>query len=258
MSDKKTVTWQKIFFELRMIASNPYINIFGVGFPIFLACMISKAAVGEIPDARMVKEATTQIFLGMGTIIIMATVLMGYAVSRSMEIEKGISERMSLFGIAPMEIVLNRICAQLIFIAGSFLLFFTVGGLCGYIMAPRLSGVILYVVCMVVFTIILFSLGHGVASLCRKYGLTYMVSMTLYFAIMVLSGMMGMSYDQFPKALKAVAKLLPTTYINDSDYVKAWLGNSYNLWPIVQAFLFMAAASGIVLFVAVKRRDSRY
>ena len=253
MKKNKIVSLRKILFELRMIASNPFINFFGVGFPIFLAFLIARSAIGEITDAGMAKEATTLIFLSLGSIIPLATVLMGYAVSRSIEIEKGISERMYLFGISSMEIVLNRILAQLVFMMGAFTIYFAVAVGGGFLLAPNWSGVIIYVLCMLTLTILLFALGHGIAGICRKYGLTYMVSMIVYFAIMVLSGMMGIQNSKFPVPVRVVSKLLPTTFLNNTDFVSAWLGKSYNPAPILQSFLFMMAFSGIVLFCAVKR-----
>jgi len=253
MSQNKTITWQKILFELKSVAGNPFINIFGVAFPIFLACVIAQEIMGEVGDGQIAKEATTQVFLSLGTIIPMATVLMGYAVSHSLEIEKGISERMSLFGISLMETVLNRIISQLIYMAGSFFVFFTIGVLGGYILMPDAKGIIIYTVCIIVLTVLLFVLGHGISTLCRKFGLTYFIAMVTYFALMIFSGMMGISYDQFNKGMQMIAKLIPITCMNQSDFVKAWLGGSYNYGPIVQAFLFMMAVTGILLFLAIKR-----
>lgn len=253
MRKNRIVSWRKILFELRMIAGNPFTNFFGVGFPIFLACIIARSVVEEIPDTGMAQQATTVIFLSLGAIIPLATVLMGYAVSRSVEIEKGISERMYLFGISPMETVLNRILAQLVFMIGAFAVYFTVAVGGGFLLAPNWTGVVIYVLCMLALTILLFALGHGIAGICRKYGLTYMVAMMIYFAIMVLSGMMGIENSKFPAPMRVVSRLLPTTFLNHTDFVSAWLGKSYNPGPLLQAFLFMMAFSGIVLFCAVKR-----
>lgn len=256
MSQSKIITWRKIVFELQVIGSNPFINMFGVAFPLFLSCVICRSIAGEVGNTNLVQEATTQVFLSIGTIIPMATVLMGYAISHAIEIEKEISERMSLFGISLMETVLNRILAQLVYMAGCFLIYFTVGGMCGYILAPDIRGVVIYALCICVLTVILFVLGHGISTLCRKFGLTYFVAMVIYFAIMIFSGLMGISYEQLPKWMRAVSKLSPVTYMNQSDYVKAWLGNSYNFGPIVQAFLFLGALTGILLFLA-ERRERR-
>lgn len=51
-------------------------------------------------------------------------------------------------------------------------------------------------------------LGHGIASLFRKISLTYCAMMILYFAFMFAGGMVEVSYDDMPKAMRVVAGLL--------------------------------------------------
>ena len=92
----------------------------------------------------------------------------------------------------------------------------------------------------------------GVACICRSFGRTYCVSMMLYFAFMIFSGMMGVEYADLPKWAQAVARMLPVTYIN-RDFYQVWLGEAYNFMPMIQSYLFLGAVSGILLFLVWKR-----
>ena len=110
-------------------------------------------------------------------------------------------------------------------------------------------------VCILTLSVILFCLAHAIASMLRKFSLVYCVTMLIYFGMMILGGMMGISFDNMPSAMQAAAKLLPVTYIN-RDFAAIWVGESYNFMPMVQSYLLLGAVAGILLFFTVKR-DSR-
>ena len=62
---------------------------------------------------------------------------------------------------------------------------------------------------------------------------------------------MGISYDNLSAPLQAVARLLPMTYFSRDFYI-LWSGDSYNFAPMLQAYLFLGAAAGILLFFAAR------
>ncbi len=249
---RKLISLQMIQFELRKTIGNPYVHIFGVGFPILLVNIIAHSIATEITDEAMLSMIITTLFLGIGTIIPLATVLMGYGVSRAQELEKGIPQRMELFGIKTRTALCNRVVAEGIFMIFAFCIYFGVGYLCLDLEVPVVSGVLLYIVCILALSGIVFCLAYAIATIFKKFGVTYCITMLIYFAIMIFSGMMGISYDSMSGGMQAVAKLLPTTYINN-DFYTVWVGESYNFVPMVQSYLFFAAVAGIMLFIAIKR-----
>lgn len=249
---RKLLSLQMILFELRNTTGNPYVHIFGIGMPILLVYVISRVLISEITDAAIISTAVTSIFLGIGSIIPMATVLIGYSASSAQEIEKGIPQRMELFGIKTVVLLCNRAVSEGIFMLFAFVIYFTFGYIFMDIKAPTVSGALFYAACILVLSVIMFCLAHSLATIFKKFGITYCISMMLYFAIIIFSGMMGISYDNMTEGMQAVAKLLPTTYIN-KDFYTVWAGESYNFVPMVQSYLFLAAAVGILLFVAIKR-----
>lgn len=246
--NRKKFSLQMLLFELRNITGNPYVHLFGVVMPILMSYIVIRSISAEMSDSDILLTAATSVFLGMGSIIPLAIALLGYAATRSQEMEKGIPERLELFGISSIATLRNRILAELIFILTVFLIYFVYGHFFLHLASPAFSGIVTYALCMLALTVILLCLAHGIATLLKKFGLTYCIVMILYFAFMLFSGMMGLSYDNMPAGIQAVAKLLPFTYINKDIYT-IWIGDGYRFASMIQAYLLWAVVAGILLVI---------
>lgn len=241
-----------ILFELRNITGSPYVHLFGIAMPILMSYIVIRTACAEAADQETIAVISTSVFLGMGAIIPLAIALMGYAATRAQEMERGIPERLELFGIGSGTTLRSRIAAELIFIFAVFILYFIYGCLFLTLKAPALSGIAIYTACMLALTVIFLCIAHGIATFLKKFGPTYCLVMIFYFVIMLFSGMMGLSFDSMPTGIRAIAKLLPTTYINNDIYT-IWTGERYRFAGMLQSFLLWAAIAGI-LFIASRNR----
>ena len=83
--------------------------------PIFTAVLITRVAISEVTDAAIRTMISTSIFLGIGALIPMATILMGYSVRQAQDLEKRIPERLQLFGIRNYVMICNRVVSEIIF-----------------------------------------------------------------------------------------------------------------------------------------------
>ncbi len=249
---RKKVSRSLLLFEFRNVTGNPYVHIFGIGMPVFFAVVFSKMLASQIPNAAVLSRAVTANFLGIGTMIPMAVIFIGYAATYSLELEKGIPQRLELFGMDAGMTILNRILSELAFLVCSFLIYFAVGIFVLDIEAPTAAGLFWYAASVMALGIIAFALAHAISLFFQKFGIVYSLVMMLYFVVMLLSGLMGLSYEMLPSALRAVSRLLPTTYVA-RDFVDVWLGESYNFMPMLQAYLFAGTLSGILLLLAVRR-----
>lgn len=249
---KNKCTLGLIQFQMRNVIGNPYVHIFGIGLPVILALLITRIACMELRGHAAMVMVSTSVYLGMGALIPMAVLLMGYAVSYAQELSKGIPERMHLFGFKNSVLFCSSAIAQMFFLIIAFAIFFLTGILFSEIRIPAVSGFVSYILCIFFFSMICLALAHGIASICRNFGKTYCVCMILYFAFMILGGMMGIQYEDLPKWAQHVAKLLPVMYIN-KDFYQIWVGEQYNYMPMIQSFLFFGAVSAILLFIALKR-----
>lgn len=253
---RKTVTLSMILYELRNVTGNPFVHIFGIGMPVFMSVLIIHVAAGQLPDSSMIGEVSTSIFLGIGALIPMASILMGYSVRQAQDLEKGIPQRLQLFGIRNSVTICNRAISEGIFMTIAFIIYFLVGIFFTDLQAPVLSGIIAYIICMLVFSVFCFILAHAIAALAKKFSITYCISMLLYFAFMILGGMMGVTYENMSDVMQAFARLLPVTYIN-RDFYKIWMGKNYNFVPMIQSYLFFGAVSGILLFISFRKKAGK-
>lgn len=249
---RKKLSPSLLLFEFRNITGNPYVHIFGIGLPVLMAIIFSTMMASQIQNAEILSTAVTALFLGIGAMIPMAAILIGYAATYSMELEKGIPQRLELFGINAGMTIISRIIAELAFQICAFIIYFIVGVFVLDIRTPVASGLILYIVCMIALAIIAFALAHAVSLLFKRFSIVYCITMLIYFGVMIASGMMGIDYDMLPSAVQAAARLLPTMYIA-RDFGDIWLGKGYNFAPMLQAYLFVGALAGVLLFFGVRR-----
>ena len=244
---RSKVSLKLIQYELRNILGNPFVHIFGVALPMLLSILITKAATDGLPKEAYTEVATT-VFLGISTIIPLATILMGYSVLCAQEIEKQVTLRMKLFGVTEKSIIISRLISEYLYILVAFVLYFFVSGSIIKIEPPKASGIFAYFICLTLFCFALFMIAHSLANLIKKFGATYAVSMAIYFGSMILSGMMGVTVDKFPKGIQRIANLLPSTYLN-SDFYEVWIAKDYNYMPLIQSFIFVFAIAGIMVFL---------
>lgn len=237
-----------VLYEIRNISGNPFTHFFGIVFPILMSFILSKSVGSQVPEAIR-PEVVTGIVISMSMICPMAIILIGYPSNYSQEVEKGVPLRMRLFGYKEKSVILAKVIAQLIFLTGALGIFAIAVSSLIDIQKPALSSLLCLTGCLYLLAVIFFILSHAITNILKKFGPTFFVSMVLYFLTMIICGMMGVSTDQLPKNLQAVAYTLPMTYIAN-DFISFWQGGNYNFGPLIQSFLFLGAVSGILLLFA--------
>jgi ABC-2 type transport system permease protein len=255
MMNTKLFNLGLIKYEFRNLIGNIFTIIFGVFFPIGMTLFFGTAMVGKVPaDAKDV--FITSIFITNSVIIPLASILVGYSAVFSQELDKNIPLRFRLFGYSEKIVLISKICAHLIFMTLSLILYTVV--ICSMlkVQVPSLSSALILIVSLYLLSTFFFILAHGIALFFKKFGPTYAVTMILYFAIMILSGMFGVQAKDFPEGVQAVAYTLPTTYIC-SEFIDFWKAGSYNFVPYIQSFIFFAAVSCIVLFLSIHHNSRR-
>lgn len=254
MMNTKLFNLGLIKYEFRNLIGNIFTIIFGVFFPIGMTIFFGTAMVGRVPE-DMKDVFITSIFITNSVIIPLASILVGYSAVFSQELDKNIPLRFRLFGYSEKTVLISKICAHLIFMTLSLVLYTVV--ICSVlkVQVPSLSSALILILSLYLLSTFLFILAHGIALYFKKFGPTYAVTMILYFAIMILSGMFGVQAKDFPAGVKAVAYTLPTTYICN-EFIDFWQAGTYNFVPYIQSFIFFAAVSCIILFVSI-HHDSR-
>lgn len=244
-----------IKYEFLNTMYNGYAFFFGAIFPVLLIHLISRSALKDVP-ADVKPEVVTTIFIGMAMLVPLASIFLSHAATYSNELDKNVPERILLFGFSEKDILFNKMASNFIFLTFCMMIYFAGTVPFMELEKPTLAAGTLWLFGIYLLSGILMTLSHGISTLIRKFGPTYGVVMALYFAMMILSGYMGISVSDLPKSLKWISDLLPTTQLGN-NYIGFWLGKDYNFGPLVQSMIFMAALSLVVLLSAFKIRGRR-
>ncbi len=240
-----------VLYELRNINGNFMPHFFGIVFPNMMTIIFSRVIDSQIPQAAR-DNAMVSIMLSMILVIPMSIMFIGYGALYSQEVEHEVPIRMHLFGFHERSLLTAKIIAHMIFMTIAFVIFAVFQMFTMDIPKPAVSSVICLLVSLYLIGIILLVIAHSVANIFRKFGITFGITMFVYFTLMMLTGMMGISTEQLPKALQKVANTLPMTYISN-DFADFWTGGTYNFMPYIQSFIFFGAVSGILLMYAQYR-----
>ena len=252
----KLVRYNLVKYELRNLVGNIFTVVFGLVFPIFMSIFLGVIIGNQVPgEVRDV--VVTNIFISNSLMIPLATVFIGYSATFSQELEKNIPLRFRLFGYSEASLVLSKVIAYLIFMTVALFIYAIVASLALKILVPSFSAAIILICSLYFISLILFALAHGISLFIKKFGPTYAITMILYFAIMILSGMFGVQAKDFPAPLMKIAYLFPTTYIA-SEFVDFWQKGSYNFMPYIQSLVLFTAVAGIILFLAINKNSRNH
>lgn len=244
-----------IKYEFLNTLYNGYSIFFGSVFPVALIHLIRISALKDVPDSYK-SEVVTTMFIGMAMLIPLASIFLSHAATYSNELDKNVPERILLFGFSEKDILLNKLVSNMIFLTLCVAIYLVGTVPFMDLKEPTLAAGALWLFGIYFLSGILMALAHGIATLIRKFGPTYGVTMALYFAMMILSGYMGISVSDLPKSLKWLSDLLPTTQLGN-DYIDFWMGRPYNFGPLIQSMLFMSAVSVAILLIAFKVRGRK-
>ena len=244
-----------IKYEFLNTLYNGYAFFFGAIFPVILIHMIIAGALSDVPK-EYINEAVTQLFIGMAMYIPLASIFLSHSATYSNELDKNIPERLVLFGFSEQKILLNKLVSNYIFLTFCMLIYIL--GTLPFIdiVKPSFSAISIWILCVYILAGILLILAHGIATLIRKFGPTYGVSMAFYFTTLILGGYMGLPVSKLPKGLRYISDLLPTTQLGN-DYLDFWVGRDYNFGPLIQSMIFFFALSSAILIIAFKVRGRK-
>lgn len=248
---KRWISGRLILYEVRNILGNPFTIFFSTIFPILMCYLLSVTTLNQLPEYVRV-EAATSIFITMSLVVPMSIFMIGYGANYSQELEKDVPLRMNLFGFTESKVMIAKILAHLLFFTIALALYFIVSSFLVKVQVPKTEAIFVLVGTLYVLAVIFFILAHGIATIFKKFGPTYAITMLLYFMFMILCGMMGMSTDLMPKAIQVIADTLPMTYVTQ-DFIKVWQGSSYNFVPFIQSMVFFAAIAGIILLFGIRK-----
>lgn len=245
VEDMKKFNLYLYIYELKCAIVNGFSFFFGLVFPILLATLISLQLKNDVPSAYLT-EAKTVIFLAMASVIPLSVSFVSYSAVYSNEVVAGVPERLNLYGYSFAQMFLAKILANLTFVSIALLIFIIYGFAVLGIINTSIVGWLGFLLFFYTFTVALNIFSHGVTNLCRNFGLTYLITMSLYFLMMIFSGLMGLQVDNLPPKLLWLSDLMPPKYLRDG-FIEFWKGNEYIAAPLIQATLFWFVLALLIL-----------
>ena len=240
-----------LIYEIKNVNSNFMVHFFGVIFPCFLSVIMTRAIGDSVPEV-MYDEVVTSIMLSMVMITPMAICLIGYGCMYAKEVEMGIPLRMRLFGYDEKKLIGAKLIAHLLFMTVALGIFALFQIVFMDIQSPEPMALICLLLFLYLIAACLLIIAHAIANLIRRFNIAFGILLGIYFFFMVISGMMGIQTSQLPSWLQAIARALPMTYICN-DYIDFWQGRNFPFMSFIQALIFFAALSGVMLIVSLYR-----
>lgn len=251
---KKQTFKHLLRYEFLNTMANFFTPFFGVVFPMGMGSFLVSTISSSVPAAQQAEVATT-VAMMVALIIPLAIMLISFSALFSQEIEQGVTTRMELFGFKERDIIKAKIIVHYSIVTCAFILFSLVMIFAHNIIIPKWSSFLIYIVCYYAIATLLFILSYALTTIIRKFGITFAITMTLYFGLMIFSGMMGIQPNDLPVWGQRIAYSLPLAHIS-SDFHTYWADgfSGYNFMPLIQSFLFMTAAVAIIYFISWKKR----
>lgn len=236
--------------ELKNVFGNFIGLFFGLVFPILLANILIFSRKNDVP-VEYVTDFKTGIFLTLIGIIPISLALVGFPALFAQETEKGVTKRMVLFGYTIDKQLIYKVLANLVVIVLALLVYFFAVGWANGINKP--SGYSLFVLLsgLLVISIDFYLITFSITWWLKKFGRVYGVTMILYFAIMILTGMFGVTPDKFGTVIETIAKAIPITLLNEL-MIKNWTATSYSTGNYLYVLLGFSVFCLLCFFVTRK------
>lgn len=233
-------------YEFVSAMKNFFTPIFGILYPVVMASFLVRVVPANVPQEQQ-QLVLTSIIITMSIIAPLSIMLVSFPSSFAQEVENKILFRLNLYGIQNKSVILTKLFVHYLILTISLLLYGFVMYFTTDMLIPHWSSLLILILCIYALATILFVFSFSIATVMKKFGTTYAITMILFFSIMMLSGMMGVTPDKLPSAAKAVSFTLPTAYIS-TDFIKFWETGfaTYNFAPLIQSFIFIAAIAIIV------------
>ena len=240
-----------LVLEIKNVMGNFIGLFFSFIFPIMLANIIIFANKDRVPP-QVIGEFKISIFLLLLQVIPLSLALVGFPALFSQETDKGVTKRMILFGYSIEKQLLCKMIANIFVVFVAVALYFLAVGWANEIDSPSGYSLVLLLFSTLVISIDFLFISFAITVWLKKFNRVYGVTMILYFAVMILTGMFGVSPDKFGKVIESIANFIPITQLAEVTK-KHWTESSYDLgnYPYI---LIGFTVFSIVCYLIGKRR----
>ena len=237
-----------LIYEAKLLLKNYSCVFFGLIFPIVLVFLIIYGNLSNVPEP-FVGEVKRSILFTINLISPLSIFLVGHAAITARDMEEGVYDRLDLFSIKQFQIACYKFLVYFIFVLVCGAIYF---GMMIPIFDVKISGLELlrHTIYVFVVSVGYFFLSHAICLYTKKLSLSSGLSMLLYFATMILSGMMGISVENMPQPIKSLAQALPTSHFSSQEYLQEISQGTVN-YSFVQSLIILVLLSLSLMALAV-------
>lgn len=239
-----------LILEFKNILGNFIGIFFGFIFPVLLANIIIFSRKSEIPP-QFVSDFKVTIFITMISIIPLSLALVGFPALFSQETEKGVTRRMVLFGYGITKQLINKLISNIVVIFIAVGVYFFSVGYMNDIKLPSAYSLFILLVSLFIISIDFYMITFAITWWLKKFSYVYGVTMVLYFIVMILTGMFGVSSEKFGTIIYGIAKCIPITLFAKT-LIKNWSASFYSLGNYVWVLIGFTIFSFLLFLLSKK------
>lgn len=243
-----------IIYEVKNALGNIFTIIFGFIFPILMTLILFFAFSGDLEGIAL-ENMKISMFVTNMIIVPLAILFIGFSALFSQEIERKVTLRMSLYGYTEIKQLQAKFVAQFLVVFLSLLIYCVVLIPIIGLEAPSLIGLLLIVIFLLIISFTFYVFAFAISLLAKKFSIAFGLTMSLYFIIMILSGMMGVSSNQLPIGLKEVSQVLPTTHLVNHS-VELWHNYAFNMTGLMISTASLLLMSLLLAYIANKQKNN--
>ncbi|WP_367300601.1 hypothetical protein [Leuconostoc carnosum] len=210
---------RKLIFEFQNLLGNMITLFFGFAFAPMMA-LVFGSSYDNVP------QALNQLYLSFFSTIPLSMVFVGFSSLFSQEVEHGFTLRAELFGYSRVSQALHKFIALTGFVLLSSIIYSWIFLSHFNLPLPSPSIMVQMAIFQILNTAVYFMIVFLLTMILKKFSQVYGISMISYFAIMIISGIMG-NMDVGKLGNYLPIKLFITDYtkhLADTDYISGKIG----------------------------------
>lgn len=205
-------------FERNSLLKNYTALFFGLVFPTILAALIITAVTKDMPEYVAI-EAKKSITYTISVISPTSIFLIGLSSIFAKDLEEGVYDRLDLFSINHLKMAKYKFLVFYVFWLLSNFIYFTVA-VKVYGVDLEVKSILKHTAYVSLVSLTMFLISYAICLFTKKFTVSFGITMFMYFAIMILGGMMGIQVEDLPGAVGKFAKILPTGHFSSIEYLE--------------------------------------
>ncbi len=240
-------------YEFKSMLKDYYVLGFGLLLPIFFAILLPLSITSSVPKA-FVNDVLNSFVVAQSQLIILSVLLVSFGVTCALEFKMDIPKRLVYFDIDYKKQIVAKIIVHYTVIVLFIIIYFIVTLTYHNTRIESYKGFMILVSLLLLEGIGALLIAYGVALLSNNFGITYTVSLGLFFIIMFVSGSMGVTYDNMPKAFQTFDDIFIPFATVSRDANKIWSGNSFDITTFMMSWAAFTLIGLILTVIAIRKR----